>query len=46
MIYASGISEVNYSLTLDRQVAAIASGSGIEVDIVLVDDRGVRIRYR
>lgn len=45
VIYASGITEANFPLTLNRQVATIASGTSIGIDIVLVDDRGVRIRY-
>ena len=45
VIYATGINEANYSLTLNRQLAAVASGTTIGIDIVLVDDRGVRIRY-
>ena len=45
VISATGINEANYSLTLNRQLAAVASGTTIGIDIVLVDDRGVRIRY-
>jgi hypothetical protein len=45
VIYATGVTEANYSLTLNRQIAAIASGTSVGIDIVLVDDRGVRIRY-
>jgi hypothetical protein len=45
VIYASGISAANLLSTLNSPLAAIASGTAIGIDIVLVDDRGVRIRY-
>jgi hypothetical protein len=45
VIYVSGITYANYSLTLDRQISAIVAGSTIEVDIVLVEDSGRRLRY-
>jgi len=46
VIYVSGLDSANYSVTLDYQVRARVAGLGrIEVDIVLVDDGGRRLRY-
>jgi hypothetical protein len=46
VIYVSGISYDNYSITLDYRIRnLVANSSGIEVEIIMVDDQGKRLRY-